>query len=139
MGKVIPSLSDKGWVTDTETMLAKVLSFYLLTDGAQSLSFQDNLTNLPETYYEHINAPLDMSVAIREDLTKVLGRYFETVEVDTEVKDKGGTEVGILLYASVVDDKGKRVSMGKVLEMNNEGLRKTVDINNHGDGKALLG
>ena len=136
--KVIPSLSEKGWITDSTTMLSKLLSFYMLTDAAQTLVYQDNLINLPETYYKHINEPLDMALAVKADITKLLERHFDTVDVMADVEDKGSSKVAILIYAHVIDDRGVKVSLGKVLEMDNEGLRKTVDVNNYGDGLALL-
>ena len=135
---VFPSLSEKGWVTDTVTVLAKLLTCYILTDAGQSLAFQNRLINLPETYFKHFNSPEGMKAAIKEDLNKLLERYYETVEVVTEVSPKEETRVAILIYAYVVDNKGVKVSMGKVLEMDNEGLKKTVDINNVGDGYSLL-
>lgn len=137
--KVFPSLSEKGWVTDGQTILAKLLSMYILTDAAQTLVFQDNLINLPETYYKHINEPQDMRIAMHDDVTKLLERHFDNVEVATEVNQKEGTAVTILIHANVIDERGIRISLGKVLEMDNEGLRKTVDVSNIGDGQALLG
>lgn len=139
MGKpFVLSLSERGYIDATDQMLAKLLSYYILTDAGQTLVFQDNLINLPETYYRHINDPRGMAVAVKEDVTKLLERYFDNVEVVTDVEDKGNTAVAIMIYAHVLDELGVKVSLGKVLEMDNEGLRKTVDVSNIGDGRGLL-
>lgn len=136
--KVIPSLSDLGWVSDPQTILSQLLGYYILTDGGQSVSFQGNLINLPETYQLHINDPVSMSVKVKEDLDNLLSRYFEAVEVNTEVKTLSESKFGILIYASVISGDGVKVSLGRVIDMDNTGVRKVVDINNYGDGVSTL-
>lgn len=136
--KVLPSLSEKGWVSDSKTVLAKILSFYILTDSAQSLLFKGNVINLPQTYQEHINEPMDMSAAMRSELTRLLERYFPTVEVNVKVKQEEKALATILLFAEVIDSNGVMANLGKVLEIDTEGLRRTVDVNNWGDGQTML-
>lgn len=139
MAKVIPSLSELGWITDSRMMLSKILSYYLLTDSSQSVSFQGNLISLPYTYHLHINDPNEMAVTVREDLNTLLGRYFEQYEVITRVKEGLNKAVTILIYAYIIDDSGTKVSLGRVLEMDTEGLKKAIEINNEGEGHAYLG
>lgn len=139
MSKVIPSLSELGWVKDTGNMLSKLLSYYMLTDAGQTISFQNNLTSLPATYFRHLENPDSMAAEMRSDLTKLLERHFDNVEVLSKAKTDEGKLTTIMLYAHVLDEKGKRVSMGRVLEMDTGGLRKTVDINNIGEGAAYFG
>ena len=64
MSKTIASLSSMGWVTDENFILSYLVSYYILTDAAQSISYQGNLTSLSETYYKHINNPDEMSIAV---------------------------------------------------------------------------
>lgn len=139
MTKVIPSLSEHGWVTDSSKVLNYLLSYYILTDNGQSLTFQDNLINLPLTYYEHINDPDAMAAGIKSDLDRLLSRYFDMIEVQTEARKIDESRYGVLLYASVVDENSRRVDLSKVVEINTTGLRRVIDINNYGDGIATLG
>lgn len=136
--KVVPSLSDLGWVMDAETMLSLLLGYYILTDGGQSISFQGNLINLPETYYLYINDSTGMAVKMKNDLDTLLSRYFVSVEVETEVKEITESKHAILLYASVITDDGIKVSLGRLLDMTSSGVSKVVNINNYGDGLAAL-
>ena len=136
--KVIPSLSDLGWVSDPETVLSQLLGYYILTDGGQSIAFQGNLINLPETYYQFINDPTGMSVKMKNDLDTLLSRYFESVEVNTDIQTLSESKFGILLFASVITKDGQRVSLGRVIDMDSTGVRTVVDINNYGDGIAAL-
>lgn len=138
MGKVIGSLSDLGWVDNSETLLSKLLGYYILTDSAQSVIFQNNLINLPQSYYEYINDPQGMATRIKNDLDTLLSRYFSLVEVETEAVAKTESVYGILLYATVVDDKGIKVNLGKVAEISSTGVTKVININNYGDGLAQL-
>lgn len=138
MGKVIGSLSDLGWVDNSETLLSKLLGYYILTDSAQSVIFQNNLINLPQSYYEYINDPQGMATRIKNDLDALLSRYFSLVEVETEAVAKTESVYGILLYATVVDDKGIKVNLGKVTEISSTGVTKVININNYGDGLAQL-
>ncbi len=138
MGKVIGSLSDLGWVDNSETLLSKLLGYYILTDSAQSVIFQNNLINLPQSYYEYINDPQGMATRIKTDLDTLLSRYFSLVEVETEAVAKTDSVYGILLYATVVDDKGIKVNLGKVAEISSTGVTKVININNYGDGLSQL-
>lgn len=138
MGKVIGSLSDLGWVDNSETLLSKLLGYYILTDSAQSVIFQNNLINLPQSYYEYINDPQGMATRIKNDLDALLSRYFSLVEVETEAVAKTDSVYGILLYATVVDDKGIKVNLGKVAEISSTGVTKVININNYGDGLTQL-
>lgn len=138
MKKVIGSLSDLGWVDNSETLLSKLLGYYILTDSAQSVIFQNNLINLPQSYYEYINDPQGMATRIKNDLDTLLSRYFSMVEVETEAVAKTESVYGILLYATVVDDKGIKVNLGKVAEISSTGVTKVISINNYGDGLSQL-
>ena len=60
------------------------------------------------------------------------------VEVETEAVAKTESVYGILLYATVVDDKGIKVNLGKVAEISSTGVTKVININNYGDGLAQL-
>lgn len=138
MGKVIASLSDLGWVTSSETILSKLLGYYILTDSAQSVIFQGNLINLPQAYYEFINDPDGMAVRVKSDLDKLLSRYFEMVEVSTEVVAKTDSMFGVLLYATVIDKDGIKVNLGKVVDLSSTGVSNVININNYGDGLSQI-
>lgn len=138
MSRFIASLSDLGWVTSSETILSKLLGYYILTDSAQSVIFQGNLINLPQAYYEFINDPDGMAVRVKSDLDKLLSRYFEMVEVSTEVVAKTDSVFGVLLYATVIDKDGIKVNLGKVVDLSSTGVSNVININNYGDGLSQI-
>jgi len=138
MTKVIPSLSEQGWITESKKILNNLVSYYILTDAAQSLAYQNNLINLPETYYKYINDPDGMASAVARDLESLLSRYFQLVDVETETKDLGDSRYAILIYASVVDETNAKIELSRVTQIDSTGLRRIVEINNRGDARTLL-
>ena len=136
--KVIPSLSENGWVANSKDMLSNLMSYYILSDAAQSIAFQDNIINLPETYYKYINDPDGMASGIKEDLDKLLSRYFVSVDVLTSVREIDNKKFGILLYVAVIDKDNIKTELSKITEINSLGLRKVIDVNNYGDGISML-
>lgn len=138
MTKVIPSLSEQGWITESKKILNNLVSYYILTDAAQSLAYQNNLINLPETYYKYINDPDGMASAVTRDLESLLSRYFQMVDVETETKDLGDSRYAILIYASVVDETNTKIELSRVTQIDSTGLRRIVEINNRGDARTLL-
>lgn len=138
MTKVVPSLTEQAWVSDGNRILNHLLSYYILTDAGQSIAFNNNLISLPFTYFRFINDPDGMSVGVRSDIENLLGKYFESVEVETEVRDLSEGKYGILLSATVTDKNNKRFHLSKVSEMSTEGLRRVIDINNLGEGYRVL-
>ena len=138
MTAAIASISEQGWVTDSSKILNYAISYYILTDNAQSLVFQDNLINLPYTYFRYINQPEQMSNEIKSDLDKLLSRYFSIVEVETSVKKISESRYAILLYCTVVDSDNNRIELSKVVDINTSGLRKVIEVSNYGDGISAL-
>lgn len=138
MIKVVPSLSSQGWVTSTPRILEKVISYYITTDGAQSLVFKDRLINLPTTYFKNINDPDSMERALSLDLEEMLGRYFEDSDILTEVREVKPSEFAILLSISVIGADGVKADLHRVLEMSETGLRNVINISNYGTAKQTL-
>lgn len=138
MSAVVASLSEQGWITDSAKILNSIVSYYILTDAAQTLIFKDNLISLPETYYKHINEPIEMASAVKTDLDKLISRHFPIAEVNTEAKQLSDSKYAILLYAAAVTEEGTRIDLSRVVEISTTGLRKIIEVNNFGDGVSYL-
>lgn len=134
----IASLSDQGWVSDPKTILSYVMSCYMLTDAAQTLTFEGNVKSLPATYYLHINDPSGMASAMTSDLNAMLMSYFPQVDVKTKAKQVSGKHYAIVLQASVMTESGERVDLAKMMEIDTQNLRKIVEFNNYGEAMTML-
>lgn len=136
--KVIASLNEDGWVTDSKKILDYLLSYYILSDSAQSLIFQDKIINLPETYFKYINDPDGMKLGIRQDLDKLLSRYFPTVDIEVELKELTKKAFAILLFVSVIDENGIKYELSKVTQIDTSKSRTVVEVSNYGNGINFL-
>ncbi len=137
MSKVIASLSEQGWITESKKILSNILSNYILTDSAQSVSFQGRLINLPETYYLYINDPEGMATKVRADLELLLGRYFESVDVECSPKQLTDKKYAIIFSCAAVDSTGQRVQVTKIAEMSTE-LRNVIEVSNYGEALSVV-
>lgn len=138
-GKKVNTLSDKGYVESTKTMLARLLAYYILTDAEQSYCFKDKIISLSKSYYEFINQPEAFKERISRDVETLLSNYFEQVSVEVEVRyNSSESKADIGLFAEVLDRYGKRVGLGKVTSIDPTGLGNTVDVNNFGEAKRLI-
>jgi len=138
MTKVIGSISEQGWLTEPVKILNSVISYYILSDVGQSIVFQDNIINLPETYYKYINDPDGMSAGVRSDLDKLVSRYFEVIDIRVEVRQITEAEYGLLLSVAVLDADGNRLELNKIADISNSGLRRVIDTSNYGTGITTL-
>lgn len=138
MAAAIGSLSSRGWITDSSVMLSYIISYYILSDSAQSLVFQGNIINLPDTYHNYINDPIGMATGVRTDLERLLSRYYPVVDIETEAKSLSGNKYGILIYASVVDASNTKIELSRVVQVSTTGLREIIDMNNYGDASSCL-
>jgi len=137
--KAIPSLTTKGWIIETKDILEKILSYYILTDNGQSISFANNLINLPYTYFKNINDPEGMKIQIKNDLTTLLSRYFTISDIETKVKKNTESKFDILIYATIIDDKNNKIELGKILNIEeNYNLKNIISINNFGTGVQIF-
>lgn len=138
MSGVLPSLSHEGWITSSKSILAYNIAHYILSDAGQSIAFQGNIINLPETYYKNINDPDAMAVAVKSDLESLLGRYFVSVEVQTAAKEITNKKFAILIFATVIDKDNVKHDISRITEINSASLRKIIEINNFGEGLNYL-
>jgi len=136
--RTVASLTEEGWVQDSKSILGYVIDYYILSDSAQSITYQGNIINLPNTYYININNPTGMVSSVKSDLDKLLSRYFPIVDVNTEVKEITKKEYAILLYVSVYDEDGRKIELSKVVELNTSGVKKVFKVNNYGSGLEYL-
>lgn len=133
--KVIASLSEDGWVDDPNKMLDYLVSYYILTDAEQSYVFKGELISLPKTYYEHINDPANLAMAMRSDFNRLLENYFSQTEVVCYAKEDE-TNTGlfyIFLSASVMDDLGVRYDLNRILKLNESRANNVITYNNYAD------
>lgn len=132
------ALSEQGWVEDSMSTLNNLFICYMLTDGGQSLVFENNLISLPKTYHKFINDPVGMAGQVSSDLQLLLGRHFSQVEATARAVEVNAKHYAILMSAVVLTEKGDRLQLSKIMEISGPELRKIINISNYGDGEQIL-
>lgn len=134
----VASISDKGWIADDKNTMSYVFGCYMLTDAAQTLLYENNLISLPLTYHQYINDPDGMAAAVVNDLTKLMGYYFPQVDVRARAKQVSGTHYAVLMEVSVITESNERLQLARLMEIDNDNLRKILNVNNYGDLESTL-
>lgn len=134
----VASISDKGWISDDKSTLSYVFGCYMLTDSAQTLLYSGRLINLPQTYYQFINDPDGMANAVISDLSNVVGAHFPQVDVKARAKQISGSHYAILMQVTATTESNERIQLAKLMEIDNDNLRKILDVNNYGDLESTL-
>lgn len=138
--KALGSLSDVGWVVDSQILISKLLEYYLYTDTSQSTIFQGNITSLPKTYYEYINRPEAMAGAMKQEFGDMLNRYFDAYQIDADAEPLGDDTSGyaISLFVEAIGDDGRKVNAGRAFELNTNGVKDAIRIANSGEGRDYI-
>lgn len=132
MSTLLPTLSTSSWVTDSNKILDRILSYFIVADYSQSIIYFGNVTSLPKIIQSNQgNIPRTIS-AIESQLSLMINRYFKesTVEVVDKTNSDEPSKVILSIYVSAVDFEGKTVNFGKLLEIQDTIVKKIVDINN---------
>lgn len=129
---VFPSLSRDGWVTDTTKMADKVLSCFFTSEFSQSYTYNGNITSFPYILATTGDDPPRMARVVEEQLTRLLSRYFNNVQVDSEeVTNQEDPNKGAISIAATFDDEnGVKTELVKILELQNTDIRRIINVNN---------
>jgi len=139
MSKVLPTLDTDGFVRQGQTMLDYLLSYYILTDTAQSLLFKDSLISLPRTYAKYMDDADGFARGIRSDLNILLQKYFKIVDVISEAyKNEKTKGYYVVISASVIDDNNHKYDISKVTDIKNSKSLKIFNFSNYATAKAYI-
>jgi len=139
MEKVLPTLDTDGFVKQSQAMIDYLLSYYILTDTAQSLLFKNSLISLPKTYAKYMDDAEGFAKAIKDDLNTLLQKYFKIVDVITSVyKNEITKGYYVIISASVIDDNNHKYDISKVTHIHKSKSLKIFNFNNYGAAKAYV-
>lgn len=139
MDKVLPTLDTDGFVRQGQAMIDYLLTYYILTDTAQSLLFKDSLISLPKTYALHMDDADSFAKAIQSDLNILLHKYFKIVDVQSDAyKNEKTKGYYVVISASVIDDNNHRYDVSKVTYIYKSKSLKIFNFNNYATAKAYV-
>lgn len=129
MEPAVPSLSTDGWVTDIRKKADLVIAHYLASDYSQSNVFLTRITSLAYQVQTYGHDPEQLQPLIQSSLQAYLERYFEsaTVKVTIESSEQGTARYDIR-FDGVVTQGGLRYSVGKLIEVQNNKVKRIMDL-----------
>jgi len=125
------SLDEGGWVTDSNTLLDKLFSDFLLSNYTQTYLYIGNVKSFSWLLETYLKKPVELQENIKTVLTSYLRRYFEKVVVETGYRnEKDSSFVELSIYVNCIDNYGRSINLGKILTTEGSVLKKVADLNN---------
>lgn len=136
---VVPSLSENGWVTNPAKIIDFIVSYYFLTDEAQTYLFDTNLKSLPATYYRNQNEIERFKRDVKDEITSLLSPHFATIEVNVRSERKVGDENQWVVFISMqaTREDGTRYELHKITELENSVTSRVFTFNNFGEAEVV--
>lgn len=134
MSAVIPTLSTAGFVSDTPTMLDRMLAYYLTSDFSQSNIFKGKILSLQKQIQSYQHDRRQLETQIRDDLIGYFGSVSDSasVKVTTELPNPDDPNRINVTVDAVVVKNGVNYSLGRLIETQDSITRKIINLNNEG-------
>ena len=130
----IPTLSARGWLQDPISTLDLLFAHFLASDYSQTYMYPDNVSSLPYLIHLYGDKPDELVNNIRDTLSKYMGRYFDTVDIDVRVDNSNGNirdVYSIILNLSVIREDTV-YEIGRILRIKDGKFNKVIKLNNDG-------
>jgi hypothetical protein len=102
MNSVLPSLSDEGFISNKEVIIAKLFKYFLASNYSQSNTFYGDISSL--SYIIATNIPNDkMRTDLETTLIKLYGRYFDSVDFNVNI-ETDNTDVAKIYIDGTLQD-----------------------------------
>lgn len=113
MNSVLPSLSDEGFITNKEVIIAKLFKYFLASNYSQSNTFYGDISSL--NYIIATNTPNDkMRADLETTLIKLYGRYFDSVDFNVNI-ETDNTDVAKIYIDGTLQDGTKTYNLSKTV------------------------
>lgn len=113
MNSVLPSLSDEGFITNKEVIIAKLFKYFLASNYSQSNTFYGDISSL--NYIIATNIPNDkMRADLETTLIKLYGRYFDSVDFNVNI-ETDNTDVAKIYIDGTLQDGTNTYNLSKTV------------------------
>lgn len=115
----VPSLSPKGWVTDTQNKADLLMTNFYATDQLQTVLFQSQISSLPYIVRKYSHDSVQLSNNLQAALERYFSRYYDGVIVEVKAGDSPTEQMTkrftYYIYVKVSDANGEYV-VGRLLQ-----------------------
>ena len=113
MNSVLPSLSDEGFITNKDIIIAKLFKYFLASNFSQSNTFYGDIASL--NYIIANNVPDDkLKADLETTLIKLYSRYFDKVDFIATI-ETDYTDVAKVYIEGTLQDNGNTYTLSKVV------------------------
>lgn len=132
--KLLPTLSDDGWVSDSRKKADYLLAHFFESDYSQTALYLGNVSSLSWVMQEGNNDMPKTVRLLRDTINDYLSRYFESVETEVSVNEANqpSSYVYLNIYIGFTDSEGKEYTLSRLLETIDGKLNKVIKNNNLG-------
>lgn len=133
--KFYPGMGTDGWLTTPTEILDAALADFYMSEKSQDYIFPNSIASLPWIIQKNTGYMDETAAAIRSDLTAMLMKYFDTVEVSATPVETPDLMAGIItLFVSVTSDTEK-IQLNNLLRISGSRLE---DVRDAISGKSVL-
>lgn len=129
---VFPSLSEDGWVTETNKLADKLMSSFFTSEFSQSYTYYGSISSFPYILAMYGHDPVTMAAHTEDQLMQLFSRYFQEVQVNCEEykSDNQTNQAAITIAITFTDSHGVTSDLTKLLELENTKIKQIININN---------
>ena len=134
----VPTLSDRGWVSQPEEMVDFLLSDFFLSDAIQSYLYADSISNVQVIVQQNTDSVPNLCAALGVALERYMSKYFDSAMATITQVSKDPTQPNALslnIYTEI-QYNGTTYSVGGLLSMINSRFQFVATANNTGVASA---
>ncbi len=133
---LVPTLSGRGWLTQTREKADQILSWFFVSDQSQSELFRGNVTSLAYLVHQYGHDKSLLTSQVESALSTYFRRYLPNTLVqvqssflNTEIQD-GPYRLSILLLGQ--DENGQPINLADEFDVINSTFRRVMQGVNSG-------
>lgn len=129
----LPSLSTYAWVKNPAEKVDFCMAHFVASEKNQTSLFAKNVSNLQWILEQYTEDMVGASDAVRRTLNTYLERYFDDINVETEITEFNSEEslsrMVLIIRISIVD-KGENYSVQRVMSIQDGRFKAFIQLNN---------
>lgn len=125
-----PGLTVQGWVNTPTVVADKLLSDFFLSDYSQTYAFPGNVSSFPKLIQLKRG---DLSGLVNDTtstLKNYLQKFFNAVDLTISYRSMDGSDnaYALEIYLELTDNVGQKVTLGRLLEVENNTIKALMSI-----------
>lgn len=131
----LPALSEDGWVMTDGRQGAILFSQLFLSDYSQTYIYRNEVTSMAWIVATSQGDMNKLNSLTKSSLERYFSRYFKDVVVETKTSSDpvNPSKYGLTIFLSYTGKDGVHYNLGKMAQIDNDLIKKVVNLNNYGN------